>query len=112
MALWGIKGQEKVHCWACRAVRDHIVPIEVGFGLEEPVEGLEVIRETEKREGLWREWGRERTLLGASSEHPGGIYAEKGSDLVNMTEDEYRHWYGGRGDSGGVQAGMRERSGG
>lgn len=92
--FWRIKGQVMSRCWACRTVRDHIVPIAVGMGLESPPEGLEVIRRAEETEGRWKSWFKDRTFLGADSDHPDGVYAEKGGDMVCMTNDEYEHWYG------------------
>jgi len=105
VGLWVVKGQEKVHCWTCGAVRDHIVPLMVGMGLISPPEGLEVIRRAEETEGRWKAWFKDRTFLGADKEHPDGIYAGKGSDMVCMTNDEWDHWYGGRSDSGGSPKG-------
>ena len=34
----------------------------------------------------------EKFLLGADSDHPDGIYAHSGWDMVCMTEKESRHW--------------------
>ena len=91
--LWRVKGQVIIYCKVLRIVVDKIVPTIVGMGLIEPWEGLECIRTVEDKEEGWKSWGKDKTFLGASKEHPYGIYAEKGSDLVCMTEDEYNHWY-------------------
>jgi apolipoprotein N-acyltransferase len=57
--------------------------------------GLDDIREIEAREERWKSWGRDKLFLGADSDHPDGIYARGGADMICMTNDEYRHWFNG-----------------
>lgn len=82
----------------------------VGMELIDPAEGLEEVREAERNEEWWKARWKDRMCLGADRDHPEGIYAKGGSDLVHMTCDEWRHWYGGCGDSSGVQEGAGECS--
>lgn len=96
MAFWWLRWQVWSHTHAIRVVSEQFVPTAVGMELISPPEGLEWLREGERRARRWMAWFKERTLLGASSDHPGGIFDEDGTGGVCMTEDEYRHWYGGR----------------
>lgn len=94
LRFWMMRCGVWSHVKACEVVRKHIVPVGVGLGLVDPSEGLEEVRRVEGNEEGWKEWGRERTFLGADKEHPEGMYAKGGADMVCMTEDEYRDWYG------------------
>ncbi len=85
--------------------RETAIPILVGVGEISPPEGLEGLRRLEDAEGSWEAWRKERTLLGASSEFPEGIYAKGGDEMVCMTEDEFRHWYGRCSHSSGSNKG-------
>lgn len=98
--LWQSRSHQKV----CKVVEGNILPILVGMGLMDPMEALEEVRDSEERSGMWAKWEKDQLFLGADSEHPDGIYAESGSDLANMTNEEWRHWYGGCSHSGGNEA--------
>lgn len=82
-----------------------IVPVMVGMGLMAPYDGLEEIRKCEHREQKWKGWEKEELFLGADSEHPDGVYARNGNDMVCMTNEEFIHWYGRRSHSSGNEAG-------
>lgn len=50
------------------------------------------LRSVERIREANRKHRQEKLFLGADKEHPDGIYATAGHHLVNMTEDESRHW--------------------
>ena len=84
------------HTYAIKVASEYLVPTAVGMEIMSPPEGLEWLREGDRRVRRWMAWFKSGTLLGASSDHPGGIYDEDGTDGVCMTEEEYNHWYAGR----------------
>ena len=61
-----------------------------GFGMSD-ANGIRRIWENEadKLTNLLKEF----LFLGADSDHPDGMYAQKPSDLVDMTNDEWEHWF-------------------
>jgi hypothetical protein len=71
-----------------------VVPVKVGLGLISPYAGLVEVREFEDLQQRWKEWERERLFIGAAQDHPDGILAESGEDMVCMTSEEFEHWYG------------------
>lgn len=77
----------------------------VGAGVMDIANGSEEIRRSERCEDSWKRWYMERVFIGADSSHPNGIFAHRASDLVCMTNEEFKHWYGGRSDSCGSQEG-------
>jgi hypothetical protein len=93
--FWGIKWRVRSHIRACKIFREYFIPIMVGMGIMSPLGGLDDIREIEAREERWKSWGRDKLFLGADSDHPDGIYARGGADMICMTNDEYRHWFNG-----------------
>lgn len=109
---WGWKARVRLGRAVCRLYGRFLVPTAVGMGFMAPYDALEAVREAEEAEERWKAWFGARTLLGADSDHPEGIYAEGGGDLICMTSEEFKHWYGGRGDSRGGQEGVREGPGG
>jgi len=80
--------------WANRIMRDEIILIAVGLGLVDPSDGLSEIRESGQREKRCKEWEKKQLFLGADSDHPDGVYARNGNDLVCMTSEEFEHWHG------------------
>jgi hypothetical protein len=75
------------------------------MGLVDPFEALDRESQFGKIEKDWKQWEREKLMLGADIDHPDGVYAKSGGDMVCMTNEEFNHWYGGRSHSRGDEAG-------
>ena len=88
--LWESRSHQK----ACEITARSIIPMMVGMGIMDPCEGLSEIRELEGRKDRWNQWEKDQLMIGASSDHPDGIYAHGGDDLVSMSSEEFNHWYG------------------
>lgn len=105
LTWWRWKAKSRLGQAICRAYGRFLAPSAVGMGLMSPYDALEAVREAEKAEEAWKAWFKDKTFLGADSDHPEGIYAKGGGDLVCMTNEEYGHWYGRCGDNRGGQPG-------
>jgi hypothetical protein len=60
----------------------------LGWGIGE---ARDLQRRWEDAAESWRKYRDKKLWVGADN-FDGDIYAEKPSDLVSMTEDEWRHW--------------------
>jgi len=75
------------------------------MGIIDPFEANDREREYRQIEKDWNKGERDQLLIGADKDHPEGIYAKSGNDMMCMTEEEFRHWYGGCSHSGRHEAG-------
>ena len=76
-------------------------PVAFMFGMVDYAGAHEKERVIERMRTANRESLNRQLFLGADSDHPDGVYARNGSDLVRMTNEEWWHWYGRQGNSGG-----------
>jgi hypothetical protein len=73
-----------------------MAPVYLATGVIELEEATEGVRRIDEIRQANLERRKERLFLGADSDHPEGLYARGGPDMVLMTNEEAGHWTGRR----------------
>ncbi len=91
---WGILLKSRFLQMLCRFMGEQAAPFLVGMELIGVMEGLEGQKAWDKAYKAWQEWEKDQLFLGACKNYPNGVWARGGDDLVYMTNEEFKHWYG------------------
>ena len=76
-------------CFVC----EWMTPIHFVFDFLSLSEAVARERKFQEAQESWSKWEKEQLFIGADSDNPDGIYAQNGSDLVCMTNEEHKEWF-------------------
>ena len=70
-----------------------LTPVHFAVGFLDLSEAVSRERDFQEAKESWNKFERDRLFLGADSDNPDGIYAQNGSDMVCITNEEYEDWF-------------------